>query len=179
MNLACQKTLGQITKEVGFGETPPPLFFQNSHIFPFIFFENVPYHRLSGPNCPPAPLKPFLLNVVNVIGHFHQPQHNLLDKHFKLWNSKKYLSSRLSKSSTIHSSFINYVFWAIANEVRVGGRNLVSFLLFPCAPSSTCFSSDAQFQFNELLQLNRGERFTVRFLLPAHSLFLCAPTKPI
>ena len=41
MNLVCQKPLCQITKGVGFGWTPP-LFFQNSHIFPF-FLANVPH----------------------------------------------------------------------------------------------------------------------------------------
>ena len=45
MILACKKSLGQITKEVGFGKTPP-LFFQNSRIFGFF------YRRpLLGPTC--------------------------------------------------------------------------------------------------------------------------------
>ena len=37
-----KKPPGQITKEVEFDKTPPPPIFQNSHIFSFFFFNNVP-----------------------------------------------------------------------------------------------------------------------------------------
>ena len=48
MNLACQKPLGQITKEVGLGLTPPPRFFQNFHIFRFFLWQTSFVHIIHG-----------------------------------------------------------------------------------------------------------------------------------
>ena len=42
MNLACQNPLGQITKEVGFGKTPPPPLFFKIPTFSCFLSANVP-----------------------------------------------------------------------------------------------------------------------------------------
>ena len=45
MNLACQKPLGQITKEVGFGQTPTPVFSKFPHFH--VFLADIPNNNVT------------------------------------------------------------------------------------------------------------------------------------